>query len=353
MINEIQDPGLNLRIAPLGIFDIKSRSKALLDLERLISEHKEFYPDIMKWFSGKVLPGIEKGQRVAYVGYNNNQAVASAILKNGKQAKFCHLSIKNDYRNMHMGEVFFSIMALDVRSEAEEIHFTLPESLWQSKNDFFTSFGFSHARRAYQQYRLFDEEYTTSASFQEVWSSVLLRIPKIINIISPSEESLFNGVVLSVRPEYADLIMNHEKTVEVRRVFNPELAGKKMVLYSSHPQRTLRGYATIDQVVEGSAEEIWERYGVKIGCSKEELLHYSKGRERLCAILLKDVTPYRNEIYLDQFARLLAKEPHPPQSYLLINNNQAWKQAISIVELLHRRFFNTTMMGRERVTDSI
>ena len=85
------------------------------------------YPGIGQWYSDKVLPGLKTSERIGYVAFEDERPIASAVLKKGERAKFCHLRIHEDFRDLDLGQMFFTQMTLEARHIAKEIHFTLPE----------------------------------------------------------------------------------------------------------------------------------------------------------------------------------------------------------------------------------
>ena len=95
------------RIVELGTDQAKAGTDDLNVLKELIVSSEEMYPNIGRWFSGKVVPGLEAKQRLAWVAYEGEKAVAAAVLKRGKHAKFCHLRIDPGFQDMDLGQLFF------------------------------------------------------------------------------------------------------------------------------------------------------------------------------------------------------------------------------------------------------
>jgi predicted transcriptional regulator len=226
-------------------------------------------------------------------------------------------------------------MAFEIRDLAEEIHFTLPESVWQAKGDFFKSFGFNASLVSEKQYRLFDRELRCSARFSDVWTSVLDRVPKLSSYYSFGGVSPKGNIVLSIKPIFAERILSGKKRIEIRRKFSTRWVGHRLNLYSSAPEMSLVGEATISGVITGTPTEIWERFGTEIGCSKEEFLGYVKGASQIYAIELAEVRRYRSPISLAQMSFLARETLCPPQSYFALENNKPWSKAVSIAAYLH------------------
>lgn len=329
----------NLKILKISKDDVLDRTDSLALFLAQVTKHETMYPDIAKWMKSKVLPEIKEERRVAYLGLSNNTPVVSAVLKRGTQSKICHLHIDEEIQNLHLGDLFFSMMALDAKRRAEEVHFTLPESLWIKKSDFFRSFGFGYVRKANHQYRVSEDELKCSAPFHQVWQNVLEKLPIIITSLTKTNDSIFSGILMSIKPKYVEKIQSGEKIVEIRRKFKKKWRGCRVTIYSSSPSQALHGYATIENVTEGHPEEIWSRFGEYIGSTKKDFDTYAGSSSRVYAISLKNYEPYLNPVSFSQLESLLdQRDLKPPQSYFSLKKNVDWARAVSIAELLHNRF---------------
>jgi len=331
----------NFKIVRLAEGDVRCKTDHLSNLKELILANERMYPEIERWYQQKVLPGIRKIERVAFIGYIDDCPVASAVVKKGTNAKFCHLRVNEQLRDAHLGEVFFSLMALEIRDLAKNVYFTLPESVWQRQGAFFTSFGFSPAAPAETQYRLFEKELRCSGSFHGVWRSVLEKIPKLADLYSFGGFSTDNQLLFSVRPQYADRILQKKKTVEIRRRFSTQWLGHKINLYASAPVMSLVGEATITKIVVNKPELIWDQFYDQVGCSRLEFDFYVKGADEVYAIELDHVRPYRDRFPLVQISQLLNENLTPPQSYLTLEKNKSWAKAVSLAAYLHGCFKST------------
>ena len=156
------------RIVELKSADARKWTDDVRILKHLIVANEPMYPNIDSWFTEKVIPGLKSSERIAYVAYEGDNPIASAVLKLGKRAKFCHLRIHQDFQDLDLGQMFFTQMTLEARHHASEIHFTLPESLWIRKREFFESFGFASIAKALRQYRHGEEELSCSAPLLNV-----------------------------------------------------------------------------------------------------------------------------------------------------------------------------------------
>jgi predicted transcriptional regulator len=328
-----------MRIVEIGKPDASGWDDQVKVLRQLILANQAVYPDIDHWFSTKVIKGLESSERLAYIAYEGEAAIASAILKLGKKAKFCHLRIREDFQDQDLGQMFFTLMTLEIRHRAQEVHFTLPESLWRKKSGFFQSFGFSTATKAARQYRHGDAELICSAPLQTVLSAVLTKVPNLITKFSVGGHFLGSDLLMSVKPKYAERLLSGTKLVEIRKKFSRKWLGRRAVLYSSQPQGALVGEATIHSITHGRPDDIWARFENGIGASWEEFKGYTASSGEISAIQLSDICAYRAPVPLDQIEYILREDLRPPQSYCELNmqKNTPWAKAVSIATLLHSR----------------
>lgn len=326
----------DFQIARLTGRDATDESDHLMAFRDLVSKNEAMYPGIDAWLKKKVIPGIRSLERTAYVGYLEEEPVVSAVVKKGHDAKICHLRIDKELEDCHLGEIFFSLMAIDVGDFAKNIHFTLPESLWERKGGFFQSFGFHTINPCTTQYRLWDEELTCSAYFPKVWDAVLRKIPRISDLYSlrgaPEDES----ILMSIQPKYAERILSGRKKVEIRRTFSRKWLGHKINLYASRPNMSLVGEARIAAVTCDEPEAVWERYNDSVGCTREEFNKYVATADKVFAIELDEVIPYRDPVSARKMSEILKENLRPPQSYFALEKNTPWARAVSVASLLHR-----------------
>ncbi|MGZ3900178.1 MAG: GNAT family N-acetyltransferase, partial [Bacteroidia bacterium] len=328
----------NLQIVKITKLDVISNSDALKLFKIAILKHEAMYPEISLWLKDKVLPGMVNDQRIAYLGLCNNEPAITAVVKIGASSKICHLHIEKEFQDKNIGELFFAMMIINARHSARSIHFTLPESLWESEKQFFSSFGFKKAQKSTTQYRKSEEELSCDSSFEKVWSSTLVKLPKIMETHSLDKDSIVNGLMMSIQPKYINRIMQGDKVIELRKKFDHKWTQRRITLYSTSPTKAILGYAVIQGVLSNTPEKIWEQYGSELGCSQLEYKQYTGGSDKIYAIKLANVTPYSNPIYLSQLSQFLDAKLNPPQSHLSLKENRNWVNAIAISDLLQGKF---------------
>jgi predicted transcriptional regulator/N-acetylglutamate synthase-like GNAT family acetyltransferase len=337
-MNQLFSTEGDFKIVRLREEDARGLSDHLRDFSELILQNEPMYPGIDKWLSDKVIPGIKDSQRAAYVGYVDGLPAVSAVVKCGESSKFCHLKIREDLQDKHLGEAFFCLMGLAAREVAREVHFTLPESVWEKEKEFFTSFGFDRVVKAGHQYRLFEDELRCSAPFHRVWQSILRKLPKITRAFSVNSCPFSAGMLMSIKPEHAASVLSGNKRVEIRRRFSTAWSGYRVSIYASRPQCSIVGDALMQEVVVGNPDHIWEQFGDQVGCTREQFERYAHGAKQLYAIVLVDVVPYAKTLSIAEASQAVSTPLRPPQSYRSLEGNRGWAEAVSIGALLQRGF---------------
>lgn len=125
----------------------------------VLEQHEPLYPSILSWYDEKVLPMLKTGGRVAFLGYEDDRPVATAVAKvNNSRVKLCHL-FTDKLRNGIGTSLMYKIFRFATQSGAKEVYFTIPENVWEeSSKEFFTNLGFSVPQASSKNYRLGSEE---------------------------------------------------------------------------------------------------------------------------------------------------------------------------------------------------
>lgn len=128
-------------------------------------------------------------------------------------------------------------------------------------------------------------------------------------------------VLLSVRPRFADALLDGTKTVEVRRRPVRLHAGALCLLYSSSPTRALTGALTVAGVEHGTPDELWRRHGPRTALNRDEYDNYLHGRSTACALVVTAPIVFHTPVPLAE----LRRRNHtfvPPQSYRFVRDGE-------------------------------
>jgi predicted transcriptional regulator len=126
------------------------------------------------------------------------------------------------------------------------------------------------------------------------------------------------ALLVSIHSQYARLILSGEKRVELRRRFDSEAGGSRMLIYATSPTAAVVGHVLIDDVECLSTDEIWQRYGKDAAISADDFRSYFAGVEDGCAVLLSNPTTYKEPVPLQAL-----RDTHgltAPQSYIFLRD---------------------------------
>ncbi|MEA2235688.1 MAG: hypothetical protein QOC81_412 [Thermoanaerobaculia bacterium] len=324
-----------VRVVRLAPRDVTTSSDHMRSFRDLILANEEQYPAIKKWLREKVFDGVRTGERVAFIGYHGSRPAISAVVKRGVTSKFCHLRINDALQNLNLGEMFFSMMATEVKRFASEVHFTLPESLWSTKSHFFKDFGFSSVNLAPKQYRSGERELRCTAPFNSVWRATRAKLPKLARMFRSGGYQLDLPLLLSIQPKFAMAIFTGSKRFEIRRRFSDRWKGARAAVLATRPMQALLGEVTIEGVQRAAPSVIWDHLGTHLGCVEADFRKYCEGASEVFAIELSNVTPYLSPVPVSQLSHLLDINLFSPQSYGDLKQSADWREAISLAAMLH------------------
>jgi predicted transcriptional regulator len=118
---------------------------------------------------------------------------------------------------------------------------------------------------------------------------------------------------MSLRPRFAEAILDGSKTVELRRTRVSAMPGTTIIIYSSSPVMSVVGLATLDAVDVDRPAALWRRHRKHLGLTRTEFDVYLAGAETGCALT---ITAPRQlpDPYALRWLRDHA-DLQPPQSY--------------------------------------
>ena len=121
-------------------------------------------------------------------------------------------------------------------------------------------------------------------------------------------------VLMSVKPEFARVILDGTKTVELRRVAPKAAPGTIVAMYSSSPECAIVGTFVIGQVETSSVSALWESVGQKSGLSRRAFREYFTGASKAHALTVQEPSRFKRPISL-RHIRFGFPGFRPPQSF--------------------------------------
>lgn len=126
---------------------------------------------------------------------------------------------------------------------------------------------------------------------------------------------------LSIHPEYVKMILSGEKTVELRRRKPRCVPGDWIAVYSTTPDRCLRGIVQVKEVRVGGVKDMWRGVREYAGVTRSEYDEYFAGSKQAIGIELTNPTTLVAPISL---SKLREEWPdfQPPQGFRYLDEEQ-------------------------------
>ena len=124
----------------------------------------------------------------------------------------------------------------------------------------------------------------------------------------------YEFLVISVRPMFADAILDGRKTIEIRRQRPNVQPGTLGFVYASSPIQAVVGLFRIDRIFSGTPEEIWLEGQCGAGISRHDFDDYLADAEYGHAMAISCVYPFPNPVNLSQL-RKIWPGCKPPRSF--------------------------------------
>ncbi len=222
-------------------------------IREFLLESSSLYPGIEFWWDNRVRPTIEQGRRVVLVVDAGSSLEGLFIGKPGNSAKLCTLRLRESVRNQGVGRVLVTegICRLLDR-DTSRFHVTVSEAVEEGCMSFFESIGFRRVAIEQNRYKNGLDEFVYSCPRDEVVETINNELSQgiertlygVIPIQMPKEQTL----LMSLRPEFAQPILQGRKTVELRRKFSKKYEGATIVFYITRPVQQFMFTATIAKV---------------------------------------------------------------------------------------------------------
>lgn len=121
-------------------------------------------------------------------------------------------------------------------------------------------------------------------------------------------------VLLSIKPEYVEKILDGSKKFEFRKNIFKNQDVKNVIIYSTMPIGKVVAEFDIKKIHRDSPELIWKKTSKYSGITKDFFDDYYSGRDQAVAIEIGEIIEYDKPLDLHE----LGSNITPPQSYRYI-----------------------------------
>ena len=119
-------------------------------------------------------------------------------------------------------------------------------------------------------------------------------------------------VLLSIKPVYANKILNWEKLFELRKSI-PKNKFDTVVIYSSSPEKKIIWEFEVGEVIYEDIGKLWNIVKDYACVDKKFFDEYYKWREKWYAIKIKKATRYKDTLPITTYTK------YPPQWFIYIS----------------------------------
>jgi len=324
----------------------KVRDLQLHDLPQLRSSlltSSHLYPEIDKWWDQKVEPDLRARRRLAYVVDDEGAVQGFVIIKPGRRAKVCSLRVNEAIRRKGWAtRLFAHAMKALLEGETQEAYVTISEAAHHSVTTFFEALGFARSAPLRDRYVKGVDEFVYACSLRALAryfrafysllaSSAAHDLPANENDrreCPPTRTRSY--ITMSIKPEFAEMILSGSKRVEFRRRFSTKHIGSLVLFYVPKPVGSFMFKAKIADVDKSPTPSLWSEYSDQGGVGRETFEQYFAGCSMGYALQISDVKPLDNPIGLRE-AVALSDQLNPPQSFRMLRPQR------ELAELLHGR----------------
>jgi predicted transcriptional regulator len=121
-------------------------------------------------------------------------------------------------------------------------------------------------------------------------------------------------IVISVQSRFVERISSGRKAAELRRRAPRIQPGCRVWIYTKAPEAMISICVTVDRIITGRPEEIWQSHRSHLGVSLDEFQSYFGETETACAIFFNRVEDLSPGVALSEM-RSKSKGFHPPQFF--------------------------------------
>lgn len=289
------------------------------EIREFLLESSALYPGIESWWDNRVRPNLEQCRRIVLVVDTGSSLEGLFIGKPGNSAKLCTLRLRESVRDQGVGRVLVTEgLSRLLDPDTNRFHVTISEAAEEGCKPFFESIGFRQIAVEPNRYTNGLDELIYSCPRDEVAETIdnelSQGIERTLFGVVPKQMPNEQTLLMSLRPEFAEPILQGRKTVELRRKFSKKYEGSTIVFYVTHPVQRFMFTAKVTKVDHSQKKHLWNMYRQECGISQAAFDKYFTGTSHGYAIHLSGIKLTPNQLLL-KYAKEVCPQLRPPQSF--------------------------------------
>lgn len=128
---------------------------------------------------------------------------------------------------------------------------------------------------------------------------------------------------LAIKPEFAQKIIDKEKTIELRKQSPNMQIGDYVIIYASSPIKSVLGYGRVKSIIVCTPDEMWKLHKNQLGIDKLRFYAYYDSHSKSVGIEIERIRPV-SALTLKEL-QSIDSTFRPPQGFRYVSNKQISK----------------------------
>ena len=128
-------------------------------------------------------------------------------------------------------------------------------------------------------------------------------------------------LLISVKPEFAEKILNGTKTIELRKCSPSADIGDLVIIYSTLPEKAIVGTCVVKEIIKTSPTKLWRSHSTFMGIDRKRYLEYFKDCTFAIGIVLASIDKLENKVSLASIKKSIPNFS-PPQTFKYLEQSQ-------------------------------
>ena len=134
--------------------------------------------------------------------------------------------------------------------------------------------------------------------------------------------------MLSIKPNYADMILDGEKTVEYRKSCRCIKQGTPVLLYATAPVKAVVGHFVAGEILHAPPSVLWRRTNGRGGIDKRTFQQYFGDASNGTAIVAREPVRWPIPTPIDELG-CIGTPSRPPRSHAVVDASKELRRKLA------------------------